>query len=79
MASRIDRVTDIITLLASISAIVIAVAAVTRSPDDSAVGGDRAVENWTDIASGGQWIGASDARVVVVEFGDYECPACRGW
>lgn len=36
-----------------------------------------AVEGWGSLFSGGQLIGAKDATVRIVEFADFECPACR--
>lgn len=38
---------------------------------------DREVSDWEVVAGGGHRIGPVDAPVVVVEFGDYECPFCR--
>ncbi|NNF12764.1 MAG: thioredoxin domain-containing protein [Gemmatimonadetes bacterium] len=29
------------------------------------------------LQEAGQWLGPRDAEVVIVEFGDYECPFCR--
>lgn len=34
------------------------------------------VAGWQDLSASGHRIGPPDARVVVVEFGDFECPAC---
>jgi len=33
--------------------------------------------DWRDIASVGHSMGSERAQVVLVEFGDFECPACR--
>jgi protein-disulfide isomerase len=35
------------------------------------------VPGWRDIADRGNRIGSEDARAVIIEIGDYECPACR--
>jgi protein-disulfide isomerase len=34
------------------------------------------VENWTSLIGGGHRRGPLDADVVILEFGDFECPAC---
>jgi protein-disulfide isomerase len=34
------------------------------------------LEDWRSIAQAGRWIGTQDADVVLVAFGDYECPFC---
>lgn len=40
---------------------------------------DREIDNWAEVSSVGRAIGAAHPRVTIVEFGDYECPACRGY
>lgn len=39
---------------------------------------DRTVVDWQKYAEDGHWMGPADAPVVITEFGDYECSACRG-
>ena len=39
----------------------------------------RAVEDWQRLLVGARSIGAADAPVTIIEFGDYECPGCQNW
>lgn len=47
------------------------------SSDPGSAGHVRArIRNWTDMLSPGHRIGSPSAKVTILEFGDYECPAC---
>jgi protein-disulfide isomerase len=35
------------------------------------------VDDWNTLVSGGRRIGPAEADILIVEFGDYQCPACR--
>ncbi len=35
------------------------------------------IENWEQYLTAGHRIGPADAKVVIIEFADFECPACR--
>jgi protein-disulfide isomerase len=37
------------------------------------------VENWQKFLVSGHRTGPADAKVVILEFGDFECPACRSF
>jgi len=38
---------------------------------------ERIIEDWRGYALDGHWVGKREAPVVLVEFGDYQCSACR--
>lgn len=40
---------------------------------------NRIISNWQVYEAGGRRIGPETAPVTIVEFGDFECPACRGF
>jgi len=44
------------------------------NPNESA---PELVENWSETKSSGHRIGSLNATVTIVEFADFECPACR--
>lgn len=35
------------------------------------------VADWARVVDGGHWLGDRNAKVTVVEFGDFECPFCQ--
>lgn len=39
----------------------------------------RVLEDWESLVVAGRRIGPADATVTILEFGDFECPACRGF
>jgi protein-disulfide isomerase len=39
----------------------------------------RVVDDWQEIAASGHREGPVDPQVTIIEFGDYECPACRAF
>ena len=38
---------------------------------------DRELVDWRPLTASGHWMGSPEADVVIIEFGDYECPFCR--
>lgn len=38
---------------------------------------NREIDDWQELARESHWQGPEDAQVVILEFGDYECPFCR--
>lgn len=83
MSKALDRATDIATILAALSAMVVAGVVVVRGGGTGDAQPppyeDRAVDNWEAISDEGQRRGSRVASVTIVEFGDYECPACKAW
>lgn len=78
------RVTDILanagTIILALCLIAIIVSSVqtyqTSSSAADTVDPATYVSNWDDLVAGGNRIGNGNARVRVVVFGDYQCPAC---
>lgn len=80
MGKTMDRVTDVATVLAGLSAVVIAGFVVTGNRTSVAPPGQAAVvtiDEWEVFAEDGHRMGPEDAAVTIVEFGDYQCPFCR--
>lgn len=75
--SRIAMVADSATVVVTAAALVL----VSTTLWDRMGGGDgatdRYIDEWEDLARDSHWRGPADASVVVLEFGDYECPFCR--
>ena len=50
------------------------------SPTSSTMAEKRepvAIQGWEMLQKAGHWIGPTNARIVIVEFSDFECPVCR--
>lgn len=78
MTSFRDNIVDIAALLAAGTTILIGVRAVTMpTPEDPFNRSDQEVEDFAALVDGGHRRGAVDPILTIVEFGDYECPACR--
>ena len=78
--SKWERSVDVATFTAAICALLLAGVigwrVLTDSPQVLATP-DRVVSEWREFARDGNWMGPKDASVVIIEFGDYECSACR--
>ncbi len=78
-----DIVATVSTVIASLAALTIAVVVVRREmfggrteDDVGPVGIVEPVANWDELVRGGHRIGPERATVTIVEFGDFQCPAC---
>ena len=40
---------------------------------------ERVIADWQRYAAAGHRMGPPDPPVTIIEFGDYQCPACRAW
>ncbi|NNF11852.1 MAG: DsbA family protein [Gemmatimonadetes bacterium] len=75
-----DRITDVATILAALSALAVAGVVLSGGSTGAAeapLNPLGAVEEWEEFAEGGHRLGPEQARITIVEFGDYECPFCR--
>jgi protein-disulfide isomerase len=81
---KAQRAVDVLTVVTGLCALLITGLAVGRSfsatpltprqvPSREAV----RLDNWEEIRARGHRIGAAGAPVMIVEFGDFECPMCR--
>lgn len=78
MSKLSERLLDAVTLLTGVSALVVAVVVVSGgTTSDRPTVNSPEVDDWEQYAQSGHWRGSPDAPVVVVEFGDYECPFCQ--
>lgn len=77
-----NRVVDIATVAAGLCAVILTGAFVVRMLSGNVppvlTRPHTQVDAWKTYIDEGHWMGSADAPVVILEFGDYECPACRG-
>jgi protein-disulfide isomerase len=82
MSVAIDRISS---WMLSLSACIICVLFIRREvinervPSTGAILSPRKVESWSTYLAAGTRIGPEDAALTIVEFGDFECPACKGF
>lgn len=88
MVKNGHSLSDILASVAVLCAVIITVLVVRREIWPSAVlSRSRAawdqpfdvVSSWSDLSNAGAIIGPTDAKVKIVVFSDFECPACRSF
>lgn len=83
VTARIERATNVLLVLAAVVATATALhreffATPLRAAPP--LGGPPTLEaRWTEAQQHGVRIGSTGARVLIVEFADFQCPACRGF
>jgi protein-disulfide isomerase len=71
-------VVDGATLAAAAAAVAVAVSVITdRRGPGMFEREDRVISGWESLLERGHRLGSEDPRLTIVEFGDYQCPACR--
>jgi len=74
------RFIDAVTLLTGIASIAVAgKMLLTRPTSPQPKTEIREISNWSKLVEAGRRIGPEGATLEVLEWGDYECPACRGF
>jgi protein-disulfide isomerase len=79
-----DRLSTAFLGLAAISAAIVAALTIqsrlsTAGTPNTSIPEDRRLENWSDLITTGHRIGSPNAKITILEFADFECPACRGF
>lgn len=73
---------DVATILAALSAVIVTGLFIRdkfSAPSRGSPPATVSVPDWRQYAAGGHRIGPPGAAVTIVEFGDYECPACAAF
>ncbi|MEO8478360.1 MAG: thioredoxin domain-containing protein [Gemmatimonadota bacterium] len=78
-----SKLSTLFTGIAAFAALLVAIMVVKRELFPTDRGGmapenaiAEPVDNWTTLVAGGHRYGSANAKVVIVEFGDFQCPAC---
>lgn len=72
-----DVVLDVATIAAATCAVAVTMQLFWERYSAPAPRSSRTIAEWESHASAGHRVGPDIAQVVIVEWGDYQCPACR--
>lgn len=80
MDNRIQNGASIILAICAVVAVVTMLRGRSEPPPPPPPGTPPvSIQGWTDLVDSGRRIGPEDARIVLVEFGDFECPVCGSY
>jgi protein-disulfide isomerase len=75
----VDTIASVVLAAAAVAAVITMIRTPRPVPVQNPNSPPVQVSQWERLLQRGHWIGPRDASVVIVEFGDYECPVCAAY